>query len=270
MKKPKFNRKYFAFPYLALSIIFVIVPLVILFWYSLTDMYGKFTFDNYVRFFTNQGGDVNVLLRSLWVAFLTTLGCFVLAYPLAYILAHKKLRMSAVIVLFFVLPIWINFMLRTYALKVLLGLFTDDPRGMTYVVIGLIYDFFPFMLLPLYTVLSNIDQSYIEASNDLGGNSVNTFLKVTLPLSIPGIVSGCIMVFMPTVSTFAINAFFGDTSTWLFGDTISYDYGRGETGWHSGAALAFVMLIIVAASVALTRKFSGSTKFDGKAGGTAV
>lgn len=255
--KLKLGRKHFAFPYAAISLIFVIFPLFLLFYYSLTNLSGKFTFDNYIYFFTTQSIQ-KVMLRSLYIAFLTTVICLLLAYPLAYVLSNSKYNKTTILVLLFILPMWINFLLRTYAMKTFFS-FVGIQDGFTAVIIGMAYDFFPFMLLPIYTILVNMDKSYLEASTDLGASPVNTFLKVTLPLSLPGIVSGVLMVFMPTISTFAISTMLGNSDTYLFGNIIDDYFSKNL--WNRGSAFAFIMLLMIAITMLIAKYFTrGKTK----------
>ena len=243
MKKFNFKRKYFAFPYAFLSVVFVVFPLLIMLYFAFTDFEGSFTFSNFWCFFT-EADTQNVLWNSIGVAALATLICLLLAYPLAYVLAFNKLT---ILVMMFVIPMWINSLLRIYAIRTLLELLSIK-RGWFAVLLGLVYDFFPFMLLPIYTSLSNMDKSFIEASHDLGANQVNTFTKVIFPLSVSGVISGILMVFMPAVSTIGITEMLGDKSVYLFGNLINDYLGEFYT-WNIGAAYSFIMLILIAISM---------------------
>lgn len=244
--KPTFKRKYFAFPYAFLCVLFVVVPLAIMLYFALTDFEGAFTLSNFKYFFTEKDTQ-NVLWRSIGIAALATIVCFLLAYPLAYLLASAPFNRMAVLVVLFVTPMWINSLLRIYAIRTLFEMI-NISRGSVAVVIGLVYDFFPFMLLPIYTSLSNMDKSYLEASYDLGASPMRSFLKVTLPLSMPGVVSGVLMVFMPAVSTIGITEMLGNKDVYLFGNLINDYLGEFYT-WNIGAAYSFIMLILIALSM---------------------
>lgn len=267
MNRPKFKRTYFAMPYAVLGTLFVIVPLGIMVFYAFTGTDGSFTVSNFVNFFSKPAM-IKVLFRSLGVAAITTVVCLVIAYPLALILASSKFNKSAVLILLFVLPMWINSLLRTYAIKIVFNLIGLDNAYLA-VVIGMVYDFFPFMLLPVYTILVNMDHSLIEASTDLGGSAVKTFLRVRLPLSLPGIMSGILMVFMPTVSTFAISDILGDPSTYMFGNIINQWFNT-QAGWHIGSAYSFILLVLIAVTMFIANKLSGGKAQPTGAGGSVL
>ena len=256
------KRSAFAMPYLALSIIFVVVPLFIMLYYAFTDgATGGFTVANFIHFFSRPN-IMAVMGKSFLVAFLTTVICLILAYPLALALSSSALNKKFIIVMLFTLPMWINSLLRTYAVKIVLYMM-NVTNAWVAVTIGMVYDFFPFMLLPLYSVVSGMDRSLIEASHDLGASPVTTLFKVQLPLSIPGIVSGVLMVFMPTVSTFAISDVLGDTSTYMFGNIINQWFANSG-GWNIGSAYSFILLILIAATVLLANKLTkGKTEVGG-------
>lgn len=255
------KRSAFSMPYLALSIIFVIVPLFIMLYYALTDLDGNFSFANFAHFFSRPN-IMAVMGKSFLVALITTAVCFLLAYPLALALTSSTLNKKFILVMLFVLPMWINSLLRTYAMKIVLHIL-NITNAWTAVTIGMVYDFFPFMLMPLYTVLSGMDRSLIEASQDLGASSLTTLFKVRLPLSLPGIVSGVLMVFMPTVSTFAISDILGDTSTYLFGNVID-QWFRNSGGWHIGSAYSFILLVLIAVTVLIANRITkGNTEVGG-------
>jgi len=255
------KRTAFSMPYLALSVIFVIVPLFIMLYYAFTDLDGGFSFSNFAHFFSRPN-IMAVMGKSFLVALITTAVCFILAYPLALALASSALNKKAILVMLFILPMWINSLLRTYAMKIVLRLLSVT-NAWTAVTIGMVYDFFPFMLMPLYTVVSGMDKSLIEASHDLGASEIKTLFKVRLPLSLPGIVSGVLMVFMPTVSSFAISDILGDTSTYLFGNVID-QWFRNSGGWHIGSAYSFILLVLIAITVLIANKITkGKTEVGG-------
>ena len=261
MKKPKFKRKYFAFPYAFLCVLFVVVPLVIMFYFALTDFEGEFTFSNFLCFF-EESDTQSVLWRSVGTAFLATIICLLLAYPTAYLLSISPFNKTAILVMLFIIPMWINSLLRIYAIRTLFEMIGLE-RGYLSVIIGLVYDFFPFMLLPIYTTLNNMDKSYLEASYDLGANPAKSFLRVTFPLSVPGVISGILMVFMPAVSTIGITEMLGNKDVYLFGNLINDYLGEFYT-WNIGAAYSFIMLILIAVSMLIANKFSkGEVKTGG-------
>ncbi len=240
-KHSVFRPTYFAFPYLIISLIFVIVPLLLVFYYAFTDN-GEFTFEHVKVIFTS-GEYIMSLIKTLGIALLTTVLCLLIAYPVAMILASAPFNKMAILALLFVIPMWMNFVLRMVALKSVLNMIGID-YGFTAAIIGLVYDFFPFMLLPIYTVLVNMDKSYIEASNDLGATPLRTFLTVTFPLSMPGIISGITMVFMPVFSAYAVTGMLGDANTGVLGSKIDVLFQFPDT-WGIGSALSMVLLLIV-------------------------
>lgn len=254
------KRSAFSVPYLALCIIFVIVPLFIMLYYALTDSDGNFTFANFGHFFSRPN-IMAVMGKSFLVALITTVVCFILAYPLALALTSSTLNKKAILVMLFILPMWINSLLRTYAMKIVLRLMSVT-NAWTAVVVGLVYDFFPFMLLPVYSALAGLDKSMTEAAYDLGASPLKTLFTVKLPLSVPGIISGALMVFMPTVSTFAISDILGDTSTYLFGNVID-QWFKNSGGWHIGSAYSFILLALIAITMIVANLFNKGKKESG-------
>ena len=255
IKKFRLKRSYFSFPYAVLSVLFVILPLLITAFYAFTRD-GSFSFANFVKFFTTPN-TLKVLLYSLGIAALVTVICLLLAYPLAMMLADSKINRSAVTVMLFIMPMWINSLLRTYAMKNVFQLI-GMTNAYAALIIGLVYYFFPFMLLRVYSVLSNMDKSYMEAANDLGCGAVQSFFKVRLPLSLPGIMSGVLMVFMPTVSTFAISDILGDTSTYMFGNIINdWFTASGGSGWNIGSAYSLILLALIGITMFIANKATG-------------
>lgn len=265
-KAKVFRPTAFAFPYLAVTVVFVIVPLVLVLVYALRGDDGSFTGENFREIFTSIDY-LRQLGQTIGIAALSTAICLLLAYPVAYILASKPFNKMANLSLLFIIPMWINFVLRVLALHSVLAMIgIQDGYGAA--VIGIVYDFFPYMLLPIYTVLANMDPSYKEAATDLGAGSVRTFFRVTLPLSLPGVISGVSMVFMPVFSSYAITDMMGDTSTTVIGGVIeglfqdTYTYGIG-------AALSFVLLVLVLGVMVVTNVLSHRTAKAPK-GGKAV
>ena len=235
------KRSSWANPYLIFMIIFVLLPLILVAVYAFSDGDGHFTLANLGAFFT-EPKFVNSFLLSLEVAVENTLICILIGYPVAYILADKSLNRSAVTVILFIMPMWINSLMRTMATAEIFSAM-NIPLGKGTLLFGMAYDYLPFMIYPIYNVLNKMDRSYIEAAQDLGASPATVFRKVTLPLSMPGVASGVMMVFMPTVSTFAISEILTNNKIQLFGSIINEQFNN--LMWNQGAALAFAMLIII-------------------------
>lgn len=242
MKKISFRPAFFALPYVVICAIFVVFPLILVLIYAFIGADGSFTFENFKLVFT-QSSNLTLLLKTIGIAALTTVICLLIAYPTAMVLASAPFNRYVVLALLFIIPMWMNFVLRVIALKSLLFMLGVD-YGFLATMIGMVYDFLPFMLLPIYTVLTNMDKSYKEASADLGANGAVTFFKVTLPLSMGGVVSGITMVFMPVFSAYAITGMLGDASTNVIGGKINGLFTTTST-WGVGSALSFVLLILV-------------------------
>lgn len=235
------KRSNWAIPYLIFLILFVALPLLLIVVYALQDGNGGFTFDNITRFFTDSDA-LSTFAVSIEVAIENTLICLLLGYPAAYILANKNLNKSAVTAILFILPMWINALMRTLATAELFNVL-GFTLGKGTLLMGMAYDYLPFMIYPIYNVLLKMDHSYEEAAADLGATPVQVFRKVTLPLSMPGISSGILMVFMPTVSTFAISEFLTNNKIKLFGTIIQENINSSM--WNYGAALSLIMLVII-------------------------
>lgn len=238
-----FRPTAFSFPYLAVSLVFVIVPLALVLVYAFRGSDGSFTFGNFAKVFTDAD-IMRQLMKTVWIASLSTAICLIIAYPVAYVLASSPFNKIAILSLLFIIPMWINFMLRIFALQSLLSVIgVENSFGAA--IIGLVYDFFPYMLLPIYTVLVNMDKSYVEASHDLGANHVVTFVKVTVPLSVPGIVSGISMMFMPIFSSYAVTMMMGDMDSNVIGYKIASLFGNNAETYGYGSALSIVLLALV-------------------------
>ena len=212
------KKSTWAVPYFVFLVLFVVLPLLLIAVYAFTDNHGSFTLSNITAFFT-EPKIVNSFLVSLEVALENTLICILIGYPAAYILADRKLNRSSLTAVLFILPMWINALMRTLATAELFNSI-GIGLGKGTLLFGLPYDYLPFMIYPIYTILSKMDRSYIEAAQDLGASPAKVFLKVTLPLSMPGVMSGVMMVFMPTVSTFAISEILTNNTIQLFGSII--------------------------------------------------
>ena len=235
------KRSSWALPYFIFLVLFVVLPLLLIVLYSLQDGSGHFTLANIGKFFTDKDA-LSTFALSIEVAIENTFICILLGYPAAYILADKRLNRSAVTVVLFILPMWINALMRTLATAELFNM-AGIPLGKGTLLFGMAYDYLPFMIYPIYNVLNKMDKSYSEAAQDLGATPGQVFRKVTLPLSMPGIMSGVMMVFMPTVSTFAISEFLTNNKIKLFGTIIQENINNSM--WNYGAALSLVMLLII-------------------------
>ena len=259
-----FKRSYLSFPYALFLVLFVILPILIIVLYAFTEtVYAAdgtesltFSWAALVSFFTSTT-KLNVLVVSLFLGILNTLICLLIGYPLAYLLADKKVNKNVVLVMLFVMPMCINFVLRTGATRDVLNWLGirggDHPYVST--MIGLVYNYLPFTILPLYTTMLKLDKSQIEAARDLGANPVQTFLKSVLPQSVPGIVSAAEMVFMPTMSSYVISDTLSEGKLTLFGNIIYLNFSQSQ--WNEGSFMALVMLVLIAISMFATRKFRG-------------
>ncbi len=282
------KRSLFASPYTLWMILFTVLPVILIGYYAFTDKTGAFTLDNFSHFFDSnhsknqiyasmgeqyasyiRRGTVNVdtLVYSLWMAFLCTVICLFVGYPAALFMADREMKIGSTIVVLFIIPMWMNFLLRTVAWMSLLedqGLINGIIRSLGFpgaqlmynngaVLLGMVYNFLPFMVFPIYTSLTKMDVRLLEAAQDLGANHVKTFLRVTLPLSIPGIISGVTMVFMPSVTTFFIPRILGGGNTMMFGDLIENKF-LTEGNWNVGSALSLIMMMLILVSLGILRK----------------
>lgn len=258
LKKFKLTKKVFSYPYILFMLIFVVLPLVLILVNAFLDGENNLTLENFKTFFTT-GSSLVVLGNSLFVGLLTTAICLLIGYPLAYILS--KMGSGKVIVLFFILPMWVNFLIRTLATKAIF-IAMGVNLGMGTVLFGMVYNYLPFMILPLHTTLSGIDKSYIEAAQDLGADRSTVFFKTILPLSVSGIMSGITMVFIPTISTFAISQLLSNGKIFLFGDSIQMKFEQGLYG--VGSIMSIVMLIFVLLSNVLMTKVNKNNNSLGR------
>ena len=235
------RRRNWSVPYALFLWIFVVIPLLLIVLYAFTDEEGAFTMGNFRKFLMHPEA-MNTFIYSIGIAIITTIVCLVLGYPAAYILSQKQFNTSKTMVVLFILPMWVNILIRTLATVALFD-FLQLPLGEGALVFGMVYNFLPFMIYPIYNTLQKMDQSLIEAAQDLGANPLKVFNKVILPLSAPGIVSGIVMVFMPTVSTFAIAELLTMNNIKLFGTTVQENIYNGM--WNYGAALSLIMLFLI-------------------------
>ena len=238
------KRSNWSFPYFIFLLIFVVLPLVLIFLYAFQDAEGNFTLKNFAKFISSPEA-ANTFVYSIGVAIVTTVICILLGYPAAYILSNAELCRSKVMVVLFILPMWINILVRTLATVALFD-FLKLPLGESALIFGMVYNFLPFMIYPIYNVMQKMDHSYIEAAQDLGANPMTVFKKVVVPLSMPGVMSGIMMVFMPTISTFAIAELLTMNNIKLFGTTIQENINNGM--WNYGAALSLIMLVLIFAT----------------------
>ncbi len=253
------KRSSWALPYFIFLVLFVVLPLLLIVIYSLQDASGHFTLSNITKFFTDKDA-LGTFALSIEVALENTLLCILIGYPAAWILANKSLNRSAVTVVLFILPMWINALMRTLATAELFTM-AGVPLGKGTLLFGMCYDYLPFMIYPIYNVLNKMDNSYAEAAQDLGATPGEVFRKVTLPLSMPGVWSGVLMVFMPTVSTFAISEFLTNNKIKLFGTIIQENINNSM--WNYGAALSLIMLVIIAITTVIQRGDSDAETVGG-------
>ncbi len=262
----KNKRQLLAFPYYIWSAAFIIIPLIMVLYYGLTDKTGAFTFANITAI--SNPNYLKALGISLLLALISTAICLLLAYPLALILAGMNIKSKGMIVLLFILPMWMNFLLRTMAWQSLLekdgvinGIlsFLGLPEIAIIntwgaIVLGMVYNFLPFMILPLYNVISKIDPNVLNAASDLGANKFQTFMKVTLPLSVPGIISGITMVFVPSLTTFVISDMLGGGKLFLIGNVIEQQF-NATYNKNLGSGLSIVLMVFIIINMVLSSIF---------------
>ncbi len=268
MKTKSFGNKLVASPYIVWSAIFIIVPLVIMVYYALTDTNGVFTLAN----IAGIGKYKKAFALSILYAIIATVITLLLAYPMAYFMTKMKVSSQRMIMLIVMLPMWMNFLIRTYSWITILantGIINtflsklgigpvkliNTPGA---VILGMVYDFIPYMILPIYSVMSKIDNSLLEASSDLGANSFTRLKRVILPLSMPGVISGITMVFVPSVSTFYISQKLGGNKTLLIGDAIEYLFNAGPDFYNIASTLSLLLMVLILISLAVMNRFSDS------------
>ena len=258
--------KVFATPYLIWMAVFIVVPLLMVAYFAFTDEEGNFTLD----YIANVGQYTNIFVRSIWLAVIATVICLVLAYPVSFILSRMKKHHQGTMLMIVMLPMWMNFLLRTYAWMTLLGNngIINNLLGMIgigplklintegAVVLGMVYNYLPFMILPLYSVMVKIDKSLIEAASDLGCNPVTSMFRVVVPLSVPGIMSGVTMVFVPAISTFIISRMLGGGSNLLIGDLIEMQFLGNAYNPHLGAGISLVLMVIILLIMTIMNQFN--------------
>ena len=269
------------YPYVAWIAVMIVAPMLMIVLYAFTTAGNdvttiRFTLDNFARFFSDQVF-LDVLWRSLFIAVITTIICVLVGYPIAYAIAQRSEKSNMFWVLVITMPTWINMMVRTYAwvgilqdgglINSLLGLFGIGPFKMMYttfaVVLGMVYNFIPFMILQIHTSLTKMDKSYLEAAADLGANKVQSFLRVTLPLSLPGVLSAITLVFLPAVSSFFIPKLLGGGQYVLIGNVIETQF-LTSGDWNFGSAISLIMAVIIMISMYITRKVDTDPAARGK------
>lgn len=258
------------FPFLIWIVLLVVVPLLLIAYYGFTAADGTFSMDNFREFF--RPDYLRVLWRSLYLSLIATAFCLLIGYPVAMILAGNAFKKKAILVVLLIAPMWMNFLLRTYAWLTLLegnGVFNTILQAVglpkkaflgneSAVVFGMIYNFLPYMIFPIYNSISKIPRNILEAAKDLGGGSVICFLRIILPLSIPGILSGITMVFVPGVTTFVISQFLGSGKITLIGDIIEQQFMHAGN-WGFGSAISIIVMVVVVFFMWLVNRFSDDT-----------
>ena len=265
-------------PYSLWALLFILVPLIFVAYYAFTDQNFNFTFDNITRFFTatstvNDGAVTKeihtylvIFARSLKLAVISTVICLIMGYPMAYIISRASQRTQNVLITLIMIPMWMNFLIRTYAWMTILqdtgilnGLLASIGLGQVHiigteaaVIIGMVYDYFPYMILPIYSVMAKMDVKLIEAARDLGCNGAGVLRRVIWPLSLPGVISGIIMVLIPSISTFYISQKLGNGKFYLIGDAIEGQYVANNL--HFAAAIAFILMVILLICMALMQR----------------
>ena len=258
--------KYISAPYLLWMAIFIFAPLCLVVYFAFTDKGGNFTFENMSALSTYAP----VFLRSIILAGVATVVCLIMAYPVSYFMSRMKANRQKVMMMVIMLPMWMNFLLRTYAWMSLLernglinkffGMFGLGPFNMINtngaVILGMVYNYLPFMILPLYSTMVKIDHSLVEAAQDLGGNLYDVLTKVLIPLSLPGITTGITMVFVPSCSTFVISRMLGGDSAFMIGDLIDLQFLGNSYNPHLGSAMSLVLMVLVLLCMSVTNGFA--------------
>ncbi|MEG1743338.1 MAG: ABC transporter permease [Clostridia bacterium] len=275
-KEKTLLQRFVAAPYLLWSALFILAPLVFVAVYAFTDASGSFSLSNFTKLFND--GTLKVFVLSLAFAFIATIICLLIAYPLAYFISRSKLKNQNTLIMLFILPMWMNFLLRTYALSFLLednGLINKflSSIGLGHltliytsgaVIFGMVYNFLPYMILPIYSAMSKIDKSLLEAADDLGCNKMNVLKKIILPLSLPGIASGITMVFVPSVSTFYISQQLGPTDFVLIGDIIETQFKASVSATYNyGSAISLVLMMLILICMAIMNRFTDENSEGG-------
>lgn len=248
-----FQRKYLCIPYALFLILFVIIPIVLIIYYAFTDSEGNFPrVEALVKFFSSPT-KLYVMLVSVFFAIQTTLICLLIGYPLAYFLADKEVNKNVAMVLLFIMPMWINFVMRTSATRDVLSWWHINGGNYPYfaTMVGMLFNYLPFTILPLYTTMLKIDKNQLEAAADLGANPFQVFWLNYVPQTLPGVVSAITMVFMPTMSSYVISDMLSEGKITLLGNSIYINFANSQ--WNNGSFMALIMLIIIGISMLLTK-----------------
>jgi len=275
VNKRTFGSKLVASPYIVWSAIFIVVPLVIMFYFALTDQNGVFTLSN----LSAIGQYKKAFGISILYAVISTAVTLLLAYPMAYFMTKLKVSSQRMLFMIVMIPMWMNFLIRTYSWITILantGLINTFLKSIGLkplklintpgaVILGMVYDFIPYMILPIYSVMSKLDKSLLEAAEDLGSNSFTKFKRVIFPLTKPGVISGITMVFVPSVSTFYISQKLGGNKTMLIGDTIEYFFNLGPAYYNVASAISLVLMVMILICLFIMNRFS-----DGEDGGVLM
>ncbi len=266
MKKSSLSKKLTAAPYLVWAAIFIVVPLIFVLYYSVTDANGNFS----LQYIVDIGKYKDIMLNSIWLGFIATVISLVMAYPLAYIMARSKANVQRTMMMLVMLPMWMNLLIRTYSMMILMqdtGIINNaltalglSPVHMINtqgaVVLGMVYNYIPYMILPLYSIMSKLDYSLVEAAQDLGANKFTVIKNVVIPHSLPGIASGFTMVFVPSVSTFYISKKLGGNTFSLIGDIIEMQF-KSANNYNLGAALSMVLMVLIIICMMVMNQFTG-------------
>ena len=254
MKQNSYGRSWLVLPYAVFLVLFVIFPLLVIIYYGFTDGNGHLSAMNFIHFFTS-GKTIGTLIYSLVVAVVTTIICLLLAYPTAYFLAKGTFSSKHGLLMVFVLPMWINFTLRITAMKEILSLLEGNLAYHPFfnTILCMVYDFLPFMIMPLYNTILKLDNSMIEAAQDLGAKRHQTFLRVVLPLTVPGIIAGITMVFLPAMTNYVVLDMVYN-STYIMGSLIGSYFSAYD--WHNGSVISFILLLLIGVFTVLTNKLS--------------
>ena len=246
--KFRFQRKYLSIPYMIFMALFIIVPIFLIAWYAFSNPEGQLSLDAARKFFSDSS-KFHVIMVSLFIAIQTTLICLLIGYPIAYFLASKEYNKNIVLVMLFIMPMWINFVLRTAATRDIL--FTIKLTGGDYpylaTLIGMVYNYLPFVILPLYTTMLKLDRSQMEAAADLGASPIQVFIKNVIPQSLPGIISAITMTLMPVMSSYVISDALSEGNITLIGNSIYLSFANSQ--WNNGSFTALLLLVLVLLSM---------------------
>ena len=273
--KRSFMQRAAAAPHIVWSVLFIIAPLLFVVYYTFTDMNGEFTFENVERLLNGNYG--LILLNSLCLALIATVICLIIAYPTAYFFSRLRAKWQKIAILLIMVPLWMNFLITTYSwmtlledtgvINSLLGAVGIDPVHMINtpgaVVIGMVFCYLPYMILPIYSVMSGIDTRLLEASADLGCNGFKVLTKVVMPMSLSGVISGVTMVFVPSISTFYISQKLGGGTFQLIGDTIESYFTGTAINYHFGAALSLILMVLILISMAIMNHYTDAEDAKG-------